>query len=218
MPRKKTPANERTEPLDSDAKSVDEQKAEALDLLDKGEKKIARKGRATVPASGQGSVYGHLGKENPVSTLSEMKAASARAASSRAAAVDSVADAKEEDSEALENSVEIVGDKKIIHIKPPIIVKELAAMMELKPFLLIQDLMEMDVFANLGQAIEPEVASRLCEKHGFIFEKEKREKGAGVHKVEEVIEVPEVQDIEEVEEDKLFIRPPVVTFMGHVDH
>jgi len=27
-----------------------------------------------------------------------------------------------------------------------------------------------------------------------------------------------VQDIAEVEEDKLFIRPPVVTFMGHVDH
>jgi translation initiation factor IF-2 len=78
--------------------------------------------------------------------------------------------------------------------------------------------MEVDVFASLGQAIEPEVASRICEKHGFIFEKERREKGAGVHKVEEVIVVPEVQDLEEVEEDKLFIRSPIVTFMGHVDH
>lgn len=222
MPRKKTPAKESVDSPESESKSVDEQKAEALNLFEKGEKKVARKGKVTAPVSGQGSVYGHLGKENPVDAISGMKVASDRAASSREAVALAAAEAKSEAgisaSEEPENSVEVIGDKKIIHIKPPIIVKELAAMMELKPFLLIQDLMEMDVFASLAQAIEPEVASRICEKHGFIFEKEKREKGAGVHKVEEVIEVPEVQDIKEVEEDKLFIRPPVVTFMGHVDH
>ncbi|MEQ1840667.1 MAG: GTP-binding protein, partial [Verrucomicrobiales bacterium] len=226
MPRKKTPAKESVDSPDSESKSVDEQKAEALNLFEKGENKVARKGKVTAPLSGQGSVYGHLGKENPVDAISGMKVASDRAASSREAVALAAAEAKIEAKleekagvvEESENSVEVIGDKKIIHIKPPIIVKELAAMMELKPFLLIQDLMEMDVFASLAQAIEPEVASRICEKHGFIFEKEKREKGAGVHKVEEVIEVPEVQDIKEVEEDKLFIRPPVVTFMGHVDH
>ena len=226
MPRKKTPAKESVDSPDSESKSVDEQKAEALNLFEKGENKVARKGKVTAPLSGQGSVYGHLGKENPVDAISGMKVASDRAASSREAVALAAAEAKLEAKieakadvvEESENSVEVIGDKKIIHIKPPIIVKELAAMMELKPFLLIQDLMEMDVFASLAQAIEPEVASRICEKHGFIFEKEKREKGAGVHKVEEVIEVPEVQDIKEVEEDKLFIRPPVVTFMGHVDH
>jgi translation initiation factor IF-2 len=230
MPRKNIPAKEKVDSPESEAKSVDEQKADALNLFEKGEKKGVRKGKLTVPVSGQGSLYGHLGKENPVDTLSGMKAASSRAQTernevaaaaelaARPAAVESPEEIEEPVSEDLENSVEIVGGKKIIHIKPPVIVKELALLMELKPFLLIQDLMEMDVFANLTQAIEPDVASKICEKHGFIFEKEKREKGAGVHKVEEVIEVPDVQDIEEVEEDKLFIRPPVVTFMGHVDH
>lgn len=228
MPRKNMPAKEKVDSPESESKSVDEQKAEALNLFEKGEKKGVRRGKMTVPVSGQGSLYGHLGKENPVDTLSGMKSASNRALAERneAAALaakpvpdDVVPDKEDEkDPEEQENSVEIIGDKKIIHIKPPIIVKELAAMMELKPFLLIQDLMEMDVFANLTQAIEPDVASKICEKHGYIFEKEKREKGAGVHKVEEVIEVPDIQDLEEVEEDKLRIRPPVVTFMGHVDH
>ncbi len=230
MPRKNMPAKEKVDSPESESKSVDEQKAEALNLFEKGEKRGGRRGKMTVPVSGQGSLYGHLGKENPVDTLSGMKTASTRArternlAAAKPAPDDAISDdtipdkEDEENSEERENSVEIIGDKKIIHIKPPIIVKELAAMMELKPFLLIQDLMEMDVFANLTQAIEPDVASKICEKHGFIFEKEKREKGAGVHKVDEVIEVPDPEDLEEVEEDKLRIRPPVVTFMGHVDH
>ena len=46
----------------------------------------------------------------------------------------------------------------------------------------------------------------------------KREKGGGVHKVEEVIVEPVAQVVEEVEEEKLELRAPIITFMGHVDH
>jgi len=45
-------------------------------------------------------------------------------------------------------------NEKIIHIKPPIIVKDLAAQMSLKPFQLIHDLMEMNIFASINQSIE----------------------------------------------------------------
>ncbi len=208
-PRKNNPETDSARDGEADAKTLDERKASALNLLDKGERKS--KVRA-VPAAEQGSLYGHLGKSNPLDAIAEARATDRAAA----AAAEDVGEVAEEEEPT--KSVEVVGDKKIIHFKPPIIIKELAAMMELKPVLLMQDLMEMEIFASLGQAIEPEIAAKVCEKHGFIFEKERREKGAGVHKVEEVIEVPEAPAPEELEEDQLELRPPVVTFMGHVDH
>jgi translation initiation factor IF-2 len=106
--------------------------------------------------------------------------------------------------------------QKIIHIKPPIIVKELATQLGLKPHQLIAELMTFNIFANINQTIEPDIASKICESHGFVLEKERREKGAGVHKIEQVVVAPPKPVIEK--EEELKSRGPIITFMGHVDH
>ena len=107
-------------------------------------------------------------------------------------------------------------DDKIIHIKPPIIVRDLAQQIGLKPFQLIHDLMDMNIFAAINHTIEPDIAAAICKKHGYTFEVEKREKGAGVHTRPVVVEEPPRPVVQTKEELKP--RAPIITFMGHVDH
>ena len=102
----------------------------------------------------------------------------------------------------------------LIMLKPPIIVRELAEHLKIKPFKLIADLMELGVFANVNQSIDELVAQQISAKYGFRFEVEKRERGGGV--VHAPIKKVEL-DVEDRLED-LTSRAPVVTIMGHVDH
>ncbi|MEI8312485.1 MAG: translation initiation factor IF-2 [Verrucomicrobiota bacterium] len=121
---------------------------------------------------------------------------------------------------AVEPSEEPAGepasDKKILHLKPPIIVKDLAEQLGLKPFQLIKDLMALQIFANINQTVEPDIAAKVCEVHGFVFERERKDTSKGHHKVEVKVEAP--KEPEKPKANELNTRAPIITFMGHVDH
>lgn len=120
----------------------------------------------------------------------------------------------------LPEEVEEGVDPKVIHLKPPILVKDLSDRMGLKIFRVIKDLIDFKVFAKNGDtSVETDIAAKICEKHGFIFEREKRVVGGGLHRIEEKIEEPPPPPPPPPEEKEVLqLRAPIITFMGHVDH
>jgi len=98
-----------------------------------------------------------------------------------------------------------------VHIKSPIVVKNLAEAVGKKPNIVISDLMMLGVLAAINQTVEPDIAVKLCLKYGFNLQVDRREKE---HAHTPVVEKDEFVD----NPADLHPRPPVVTFLGHVDH
>lgn len=189
-------------------KTLDQRKSEALNLFEEDDKKAQKKAEKRAEAEGA----------SPAATGSVLPPISLLKADPEPVPAPFLVAEKKEEAPAEVAPVEEAADPKIIHIKPPIIVKDLAERMNLKVYQVIKDLLGMKVFTTPDKAIEPDIAAKICEAHGFVFEKEKREKGAGVHKVEEIIEPPAPPPVKDVPKDVLEFRAPIITFMGHVDH
>lgn len=102
------------------------------------------------------------------------------------------------------------GNVRMVTVKPPIVVKEFAVEIGLKPFKLISELMEMGIFSSMNQVIDEEVAIRLAEKHGFLLEVK--------HRGEEKVPVKKKKKVEVDQSQFLEPRPSVVCILGHVDH
>lgn len=111
------------------------------------------------------------------------------------------------DSSEQEGSVE--GNKVIV--KPPIVVRDFAVLLGLKPFQLISELMEMGIFASMNQTIEEDVARKISKVKGFELEVKYRGEKADKPQTTK-------KKVDEDDESLLQLRPPVVCILGHVDH
>jgi translation initiation factor IF-2 len=115
-------------------------------------------------------------------------------------------------SDALPANEDIVVEGNLILVKPPIVVRDFASYIGLKPFQLISELMEMGIFASMNQAIDEEVARKIAKVKGFELEiKHRGEKAETAEPKKKVV-------IDENDEKFLKPRPAVVCILGHVDH
>ena len=107
-------------------------------------------------------------------------------------------------------------DAKEISIRGAVVVKDLAAKLNIKPNRLIADLMGLKILASINQRVEPDVATKVAEKYGFKVTIEHARDKAAAKPVLKAIDADDL--IPEDPPETLRPRAPVVTFLGHVDH
>ncbi|MCR5752318.1 MAG: translation initiation factor IF-2, partial [Kiritimatiellae bacterium] len=107
-------------------------------------------------------------------------------------------------------------EAKEISIRGAVVVKDLAAKLNIKPNRLIADLMGLKILASINQRVEPDVATKVAEKYGFKVVIEHARDKAAAKPVLKSIDADDL--IPEDAPETLRPRAPVITFLGHVDH
>jgi translation initiation factor IF-2 len=103
---------------------------------------------------------------------------------------------------------------KIIHLKPPVIVRDFAVALSLKPFKLISELNQIGGFASMNSTIDEAVAQKVAEKYGFVLDIKHRGDVTVQQQAKEKDKAKPVAD----DSKDMETRPPVVVILGHVDH
>ena len=114
------------------------------------------------------------------------------------------------------NKPTVTVNSREISIRGAIVVKELALKLNVRPNRLIADLMGLKVLATINQRVEPDIATQVAQKYGYKVNIEKARDHANAKPVLKAIDADDA--IPEDQPQQMQVRPPVVTFLGHVDH